>query len=95
MAAYAFMDYRSQGQTLPYVIIDIGSPPTVCMSRFEEAVEGQVSGCYVISTTSSSWQGTGGRLVGSATRPLKKNLTYKIFSAKGPKRTQRLLRYLP
>ena len=25
-AAYAFTDYRSQGQTLPYVIIDIASP---------------------------------------------------------------------
>jgi hypothetical protein len=26
-AAYAFTDYRSQGQTLPYVLVDIASPP--------------------------------------------------------------------
>ncbi|PSR70805.1 hypothetical protein PHLCEN_2v13327, partial [Hermanssonia centrifuga] len=26
--AYAFTDYRSQGQTLPYVIVDIAAPPT-------------------------------------------------------------------
>ena len=26
--AYAFTDYRSQGQTIPHVIIDIASPPT-------------------------------------------------------------------
>ena len=34
MAAYAFTDYRSQGQTLPYVIIDIASPPTGSLSLF-------------------------------------------------------------
>ena len=33
-AAYAFTDYRSQGQTLPYVIVDIGSPPTGTLSLF-------------------------------------------------------------
>ena len=33
-AAYAFMDYRSQEQTLPYVIINIGSPPTGTLSLF-------------------------------------------------------------
>jgi hypothetical protein len=33
-AAYAFTDYRSQGQTLPYVIIDIASPPTGKLSLF-------------------------------------------------------------
>lgn len=33
-AAYAFTDYRSQGQTLPYVIIDIASPPTGSLSLF-------------------------------------------------------------
>ena len=27
-AAYAFTDYRSQGQTIPYVIVDIVIPPT-------------------------------------------------------------------
>ena len=33
-AAYAFTDYRSQGQTLPYVIIDIAKPPTRKSSLF-------------------------------------------------------------
>jgi ATP-dependent exoDNAse (exonuclease V) alpha subunit len=33
-AAYAFTDYRSQGQTLPYVIVDIGSPPTAPLAKF-------------------------------------------------------------
>ena len=33
-AAYAFTDYRSQGQTIPYVIADIGSPPTGTLSLF-------------------------------------------------------------
>ncbi|OCH86076.1 hypothetical protein OBBRIDRAFT_701245, partial [Obba rivulosa] len=26
-AAYAFTDYRAQGQTIPYVLVDIASPP--------------------------------------------------------------------
>jgi len=33
-AAYYFTDYRSQGQTIPYVIIDIGSPPSGKLSLF-------------------------------------------------------------
>ena len=33
-AAYAFTDYRSQGQTLPHVIIDIASPPTGTLTLF-------------------------------------------------------------
>ncbi|KAJ7031922.1 hypothetical protein C8F04DRAFT_959572 [Mycena alexandri] len=33
-AAYAFTDYRSQGQMLPYVIVDIGTPPTGGLSLF-------------------------------------------------------------
>ncbi|KIL56472.1 hypothetical protein M378DRAFT_89244 [Amanita muscaria Koide BX008] len=33
-AAYAFTDYRSQGQTLPYVIVDIASPPYGSLSLF-------------------------------------------------------------
>ncbi|KIM52990.1 hypothetical protein SCLCIDRAFT_1223254, partial [Scleroderma citrinum Foug A] len=32
--AYAFMDYRSQGQTIPHVIVDIASPPTGGLSLF-------------------------------------------------------------
>jgi hypothetical protein len=33
-AAYAFTDYRSQGQTIPYVLIDIGTPPFGTLSLF-------------------------------------------------------------
>ncbi|KAJ6471673.1 hypothetical protein DFH09DRAFT_954332 [Mycena vulgaris] len=32
--AYAFTDYRSQGQTLPYVYVDIGTPPPGGLSIF-------------------------------------------------------------
>ena len=45
-AAYAFTDYRSQGQTLPYVIVDIGSPPTGTLSLFN---------LYVALSRSSGW----------------------------------------
>lgn len=33
-AAYGFTDYRSQGQTLPYVLVDIASPPQGALSLF-------------------------------------------------------------
>ncbi|KAJ6546759.1 hypothetical protein DFH09DRAFT_1039966 [Mycena vulgaris] len=33
--AYAFTDYRSQGQMLPYVYVDIGTPPTGGLSIFD------------------------------------------------------------
>jgi hypothetical protein len=33
-AAYAFTDYRSQGQTIPHVLIDITTPPTGGLSLF-------------------------------------------------------------
>ena len=33
-AGYAFTNYKSQGQTIEYVIIDIGKPPTVSLSAF-------------------------------------------------------------
>ena len=33
-AGYAFTDYKSQGQTIEYVIIDIGKPPTGSLSPF-------------------------------------------------------------
>ncbi|KAJ7309974.1 hypothetical protein DFH08DRAFT_719085, partial [Mycena albidolilacea] len=32
--AYAFTDYRSQGQTIPYVLVDIASPLTGKLSLF-------------------------------------------------------------
>ena len=32
--AYSFTDYRAQGQTIPYVLIDIASPPTSGLSLF-------------------------------------------------------------
>ncbi|KAI6098558.1 hypothetical protein EDD16DRAFT_1562833 [Pisolithus croceorrhizus] len=33
-AAYAFTDYRSQGQTIPTVLIDIATPPTGGLNLF-------------------------------------------------------------
>jgi PIF1-like helicase len=33
-AAYAFTDYRSQGQTIPYLIVDIANPPSGRLSLF-------------------------------------------------------------
>ena len=33
-AGYAFTDYKSQGQTIEYVIINIGKPPTGILSPF-------------------------------------------------------------
>ena len=33
-AAYAFTDYRSQGQTIPFVLVDIALPPTGGLSLF-------------------------------------------------------------
>ncbi|THU83027.1 hypothetical protein K435DRAFT_690335 [Dendrothele bispora CBS 962.96] len=33
-SAYAFTDYRSHGQTIPYVLVDIGKPPTGKLSLF-------------------------------------------------------------
>jgi hypothetical protein len=33
-AAYSFTDYRSQGQTLPFVIVDIGRTPTGTLTLF-------------------------------------------------------------
>jgi len=33
-AAYCFTDYRSQGQTIPRIIVDIASPPTGKLSLF-------------------------------------------------------------
>ena len=32
--SYAFTDYRSQGQTIPAVLIDIGTPPTGQLTPF-------------------------------------------------------------
>ncbi|KZO91843.1 hypothetical protein CALVIDRAFT_488490 [Calocera viscosa TUFC12733] len=37
-AAYAITDYRAQGQTLPYVIIDISTPPTGQITAFNAYV---------------------------------------------------------
>ena len=33
-AAYTFMDYQAQGQTIPYVIVDIAKPPSGRLSLF-------------------------------------------------------------
>lgn len=32
--AYSFTDYRAQGQTIPYVVVDIAPPPTSGLSLF-------------------------------------------------------------
>ena len=32
--AYSFTDYRAQGQTIPYVVVDIAAPPTSGLSLF-------------------------------------------------------------
>ncbi|KAF8419986.1 hypothetical protein L210DRAFT_3425411, partial [Boletus edulis BED1] len=37
-AAYAFTDYRSQGQTIENVIVDIGHPPTGELTPFNAYV---------------------------------------------------------
>lgn len=34
MAAYAFTDYCLQGQTLPYIVVDITKPPTGGLTLF-------------------------------------------------------------
>ncbi|KAJ7633509.1 hypothetical protein B0H17DRAFT_961772 [Mycena rosella] len=33
-AAYAFTDYRAQGKTIPYVLVNIGTPPSGTLSLF-------------------------------------------------------------
>lgn len=33
-AAFGFTDYRSQGQTIPFILVDIASPPTRSLSLF-------------------------------------------------------------
>ena len=43
-AAYAFTDYCSQEQTLPYVIVDIASPQTGTLSIFN---------LYIVLSTST------------------------------------------
>ncbi|CEL58884.1 hypothetical protein RSOLAG1IB_12210 [Rhizoctonia solani AG-1 IB] len=36
--AYAFTDYRSQGQTIPYIIMDLATPPTGGLTPFNSYV---------------------------------------------------------
>jgi len=33
-AVYTFMDYRSQGQMIPYILVDIATPPTGGLNLF-------------------------------------------------------------
>jgi hypothetical protein len=48
-AAYAFTDYRSQGQTISHVLVDIASPPTGGLSLFNLYVAlSRSSGCSTI-----------------------------------------------
>ena len=44
-SGYAFTDYKSQGQTIEYVIIDIGRPPTGALSPFSVYVALSRSRC--------------------------------------------------
>jgi ATP-dependent exoDNAse (exonuclease V) alpha subunit len=37
-AAYAFTDYKSQGQTMECVIVDLGKPPTGALNGFNAYV---------------------------------------------------------
>jgi ATP-dependent exoDNAse (exonuclease V) alpha subunit len=37
-AGYAFTDYKSQGQTIEYVVIDLARPPTGSLSPFSAYV---------------------------------------------------------
>ncbi|KAG8744135.1 hypothetical protein FRC10_010704 [Ceratobasidium sp. 414] len=37
-SAYAFTDYRSQGQTIPYVIVDLATPPSGGLTPFNAYV---------------------------------------------------------
>ncbi|KIM87665.1 hypothetical protein PILCRDRAFT_63355 [Piloderma croceum F 1598] len=46
-AAYRFTDYRSQGQTLPYVIVDIAKPPSGGLDLFN---------LYAALSQSSGWE---------------------------------------
>jgi len=45
-AAYTFTNYRSQGQTIPYIVVDIATPPTGGLSLFN---------LYVAFPRSSGW----------------------------------------
>jgi len=48
-AAYRFTDYHSQGQTLPYVIVDIAKPPLGSLDLFNLYVAlSQSSRCETI-----------------------------------------------
>ena len=54
MAAYAFTDFRSQGQTINQVIIDIAPPPRGTLSLFNlyvDRLEEVAFVCYEISKT--------------------------------------------
>ncbi|KIK74185.1 hypothetical protein PAXRUDRAFT_20134 [Paxillus rubicundulus Ve08.2h10] len=49
MATYTFTDYRSQGQTIPSVLIDIATPPTGGLNLFNLYVAlSRSSGCSTI-----------------------------------------------
>ncbi|KAG1816357.1 uncharacterized protein BJ212DRAFT_1271759 [Suillus subaureus] len=48
-AAYVFTDYRSQGQTIPYVLVDIATPPTGGLNLFNLYIAlSQSSGCHCL-----------------------------------------------
>ncbi|OAX36992.1 hypothetical protein K503DRAFT_694053, partial [Rhizopogon vinicolor AM-OR11-026] len=52
--AYAFTDYRSQGQTISHTIIDIGTPPTGGLMPFNYCeAEGKTTFDYFETSTRS------------------------------------------
>ncbi len=60
---YAFTDYKAQGQTIEYLIVDIGKPPTGHLSPFGAyvAIEEQGKRKYQIAEAIQSTQaGDGG-----------------------------------
>ncbi|KAF9516082.1 hypothetical protein BS47DRAFT_1293097 [Hydnum rufescens UP504] len=38
MQAYSFTDYHAQGQTIPYVLVDLAQPPTRQLTAFNAYV---------------------------------------------------------
>jgi hypothetical protein len=56
-AGYAFTDYKSQGQTIECVIVDLGKPPWGALTAFNTYValsQSHRSGCCGISKTNCS-----------------------------------------
>ena len=61
-AAYCFTDYRSQGQTIPHVIVDITSPPVanflclICMLLYRGVLGKRQSDCFETLMMTFFWR---------------------------------------